>query len=67
MTTRSCLSKRRKKLGLIVLKTVHDEAHVTALLTSAGQLPINLAEDKAEIEKALERYIAAGKAAEFDV
>ena len=65
--SRYTICRQRERDGLIVLKTVHDEAHLTSLLISAGELPRNQADDKQAIEKALERYIASGKAAEFDV
>jgi hypothetical protein len=59
------LSRQRSRQGLIGLRTWHDEAHITALLKD--YLEPNLADDKQAIERALERYIAAGRAAEFDV
>lgn len=59
------LSRQRARQGLIGLRTWHDETHITALLKE--YLDPNLADDKQAIERALERYIAAGRAAEFDV
>lgn len=61
------LSRQRARDGQIVLKTVHDEVHISALLLGAGFLPANKADDRKAIEKALEAYIAAGKPALFDV
>lgn len=64
---RSTISRRRERQGLVCLKTWHDDAHLSAILVGAGFLPAHLADNKPAKERALEAYIAAGRAAEFDV
>ncbi|WP_292327051.1 hypothetical protein [Mesorhizobium sp.] len=61
------LARERERQGLIVLQIVVGDAHVSALLTGAGYLDPLKADDKKAIARALERYIAAGRVAEFDV
>jgi hypothetical protein len=43
-----------------------DEVEVPDLLVIAGHLPAHLADDKKAIEKALESYLRAGRAATFE-
>ncbi|RWO51026.1 hypothetical protein [Mesorhizobium sp.] len=65
MPHRSTIGRRRKRQGLTYLGIWVDEAHVTALVKQ--YLDPNLADERHEIERALEAYLADGKAAEFDI
>lgn len=61
------LSRERERAGLIVLKVVIEDAHITWLLTSTGDLDPLKADDKDAIARALEKYLARGRPANFDV
>lgn len=56
----------KRDQGLISLRIWVHELEVPDLLVQAGYLPAHLADDKKAIERALEAYLRAGRAATLE-